>query len=108
MQILYLSHCVPNPPDKGEKIRAYHVLKHLARNHSVHVVCFARSEGELSAARELERTSASLYVERFYPGAALARAAVKFGAGRCLTLSYYQSARMKAYVEGMPRPDLTV
>jgi sugar transferase (PEP-CTERM/EpsH1 system associated) len=108
MQILYLSHCVPNPPDKGEKIRAYHVLKHLARTHAVHVVCFARSEEEESGARELARTSASVYVERFSPTAALARAAARFGIGGCLTLSYYHSARMRAYVESLPRPAATV
>jgi sugar transferase (PEP-CTERM/EpsH1 system associated) len=108
MQILYLSHCVPNPPDKGEKIRAYHVLKHLARTHAVHVACFARSAGEEAAARELARTSASLYVERFCPPVALARAAARFGIGRCLTLSYYESAQMRAYVENLPRPEVTV
>jgi sugar transferase (PEP-CTERM/EpsH1 system associated) len=108
MQILYLSHCVPNPPDKGEKIRAYHVLKHLARTHAVHVVCFARSQEEEAGARELARTSASVYVERFSPTVALARAAARFGIGGCLTLSYYQSARMRAYVESLPRPEATV
>ena len=108
MQILYLSHCVPNPPDKGEKIRAYHVLKHLARTHAVHVVCFARSEEEEAGARELARTSASVYVERFSPTVALARAAARFGIGGCLTLSYYESARMRAYVESLPRPAATV
>lgn len=108
MQILYLSHCVPNPPDKGEKIRAYHVLKHLALTHAVHLVCFARSEREEAAARELDRTCASVYVERFCPPVALARAAARFGIGRCLTLSYYESARMRAYVASLPRPEVTV
>ena len=30
MNILYVSHCVPFPPDKGERIRAYHVVRSLA------------------------------------------------------------------------------
>jgi polysaccharide biosynthesis protein PslH len=108
MQILYLSHCVPNPPDKGEKIRAYHVLKHLSRAHTVRVVCFARSEAEVAAAQELRKTCPSVYVERLRPAVALALAAAKFGFGRCLTLSFYESARMKAYVESLPRPEVTV
>jgi sugar transferase (PEP-CTERM/EpsH1 system associated) len=108
MQILYLSHCVPNPPDKGEKIRAYHVLKHLSRTHAVRVVCFARSEAEVAAAQELQATCSSVYVERLRPAVALTRAAVRFGAGSCLTLSYYESAGMKAYVDSLPRPEVTV
>jgi sugar transferase (PEP-CTERM/EpsH1 system associated) len=108
MQILYLSHCVPNPPDKGEKIRAYHVLKHLSRTHAVRVVCFAKSEAEVAAARELEETCSSVYVERLRPTLALAVAALGFAAGRCLTSSFYGSARMRAYVGRLPRSDVTV
>jgi sugar transferase (PEP-CTERM/EpsH1 system associated) len=72
------------------------------------VVCFARSEGEEAAARELAGKCASVYVERFHPVPALAGAAFRFAAGKCLTLAYYESARMKAYVESLPRPEATV
>jgi sugar transferase (PEP-CTERM/EpsH1 system associated) len=40
-RILYLVHRVPYPPDKGDRIRAFHVLKHLARDASVSVACLA-------------------------------------------------------------------
>jgi hypothetical protein len=35
--ILYLCHCAPTLPDKGERIRAYHEVKYLARRYRVHV-----------------------------------------------------------------------
>ncbi|MDB5445440.1 MAG: Sugar transferase, PEP-CTERM/EpsH1 system associated [Phenylobacterium sp.] len=34
-KILFLAHRVPFPPDKGDKIRAFHILKHLAARHDV-------------------------------------------------------------------------
>lgn len=34
-KILFLAHRTPFPPDKGDKIRAFHVLRHLARRHDV-------------------------------------------------------------------------
>ncbi|WP_454760915.1 TIGR03087 family PEP-CTERM/XrtA system glycosyltransferase [Caulobacter segnis] len=34
-KILFLSHRAPFPPDKGDKIRAFHMLRHLARHHEV-------------------------------------------------------------------------
>jgi sugar transferase (PEP-CTERM/EpsH1 system associated) len=34
-KILFLSHRAPYPPDKGEKIRAFHILEHLTRHHDV-------------------------------------------------------------------------
>lgn len=34
-KILFLSHRAPFPPDKGDKIRSFHMLRHLARRHEV-------------------------------------------------------------------------
>ena len=34
-KILFLAHRVPFPPNKGDKIRAFHILEHLSRNHQV-------------------------------------------------------------------------
>jgi sugar transferase (PEP-CTERM/EpsH1 system associated) len=34
-RILFLAHRVPFPPNKGDKIRAFHELKHLARRHDI-------------------------------------------------------------------------
>lgn len=40
-EILFLAHRIPYPPDRGDKIRAYHLLRHLAKRHRVHLVAFA-------------------------------------------------------------------
>ncbi|MGN8000610.1 TIGR03087 family PEP-CTERM/XrtA system glycosyltransferase [Sphingomonas sp. 22176] len=45
--ILFLAHRIPFPPDRGDKIRAYHLLRHLARNHRVHLVAFADDPEDL-------------------------------------------------------------
>lgn len=45
--ILFLAHRMPFPPDRGDKIRAYHLLRHLARNHRVHLVAFADDPEDL-------------------------------------------------------------
>jgi sugar transferase (PEP-CTERM/EpsH1 system associated) len=39
-EILFLAHRIPYPPTKGDKIRAWHFLAHLARTHVVHLACF--------------------------------------------------------------------
>jgi sugar transferase (PEP-CTERM/EpsH1 system associated) len=38
---LYLVHRVPYPPDKGDRIRAFHVLRFLAARGRVHLACLA-------------------------------------------------------------------
>lgn len=98
MDILFLSHCVPNPPDKGEKIRSCHQLRYLSRRHRVHLVCFARSEEELEAARQLESICASVHAELLHGVPALARGMAKFALGGCLNEAYYSSQSMREYI----------
>jgi sugar transferase (PEP-CTERM/EpsH1 system associated) len=107
MDLLYLSHCVPDPPDKGEKIRAHHALNHLARRDRVHLVCFARRPSEIAVAQALRDRCASVYVEPCGRAPALCRAAVRFAGGRCLTTSYFGSRKMRDYVGLLPRVDCT-
>ena len=39
-ELLFLCHRLPYPPDKGDKIRAWHMLRHLAQRHRVHLGTF--------------------------------------------------------------------
>ena len=39
--ILYLVHRVPYPPDKGDRIRAFHLLRWLSERAAVHLACLA-------------------------------------------------------------------
>jgi len=47
--ILFLAHRSPFPPDRGDKIRTFNVLKHLATRHRVHLVAFADDPRDLEA-----------------------------------------------------------
>lgn len=46
MRILSLSHRFPYPPTFGSKVRAFNVIRHLARDHEVTVLSLARSADE--------------------------------------------------------------
>src|SRR5438445_2270701 len=39
--LLYLVHRVPYPPDKGDRIRAFQLLRYLGRHAAVHLACLA-------------------------------------------------------------------
>jgi len=39
-ELLYLVHRIPYPPNKGDKIRSFHLLQHLAQSYKVHVGAF--------------------------------------------------------------------
>lgn len=53
MRILYLCHRIPYPPNKGEKIRAFHQLRALAEVHEVDLFTLADDPADLAEAGAL-------------------------------------------------------
>jgi sugar transferase (PEP-CTERM/EpsH1 system associated) len=51
---LYLVHRLPYPPDKGDRIRAYHVIRHLSRRAHVYLACLADEPVPEESVRALE------------------------------------------------------
>src|SRR5262245_6862992 len=54
-RVLYLTHRVPFPPDKGDRIRNYHLLRQLARRGKVWLGCLADEPVPAETAAELNR-----------------------------------------------------
>jgi sugar transferase (PEP-CTERM/EpsH1 system associated) len=52
---LYLVHRLPYPPDKGDRIRAFHLLKYLGRHCAVHVASLADESVPEETAQALRR-----------------------------------------------------
>ncbi len=102
MDILYLSHCVPNPPNKGEKIRAHYEVMQLARSHRLHLCCFARNQAEVLDAEKLKDVCASVHVEML-PRFALPKALARFAFGGCLNTAFYRSPSMLSYIKRLAR-----
>jgi sugar transferase (PEP-CTERM/EpsH1 system associated) len=99
--ILFLAHRIPFPPDRGDKIRSWHILKHLGKLGPVHLACFADDEADaahlpaLRAAMGGALGEAHVEVRRIHKAAAGARALVT---GRPVSLALFDSARLRAFV----------
>src|SRR5262245_20365729 len=60
--LLYLTHRVPYPPDKGDRIRNWNVLRFLARRAPVHLACLADEPVADDTRRILSETCARVGV----------------------------------------------
>lgn len=100
--ILFLAHRIPFPPDRGDKIRSWHLLRHLASLGRVHLACFADDEADaahlpaLRAALGHRLGEAHVEVRTRSKAAAGARALIE---GRPVSLTLFDSARLRAFVE---------
>ncbi|GIX16492.1 MAG: glycosyl transferase [Rhodothalassiaceae bacterium] len=99
MRILCLFHRVPFPPDKGEKLRAHHQLRALARHFTLEVAAFhdegPREEAEAFLAAHAEHWTL-VPLGRLRP---LLRGALALAAGRPLSAGYFRHSGIAAAVE---------
>lgn len=63
-EILFLSHRMPYPPDRGDKIRSHHILRKLATLAPVHVATFADDERDIAEEVELAAVARSYRLVR--------------------------------------------
>jgi len=64
VNILFLSHRLPFPPNRGDRILAYHLLRHMRAYAAVDVVSLVHSSEEASQASGLSDIAASVHVMR--------------------------------------------
>jgi len=96
--LLLLIHRIPYPPNKGDKIRSYHLLKHLAQHYRVHLATFVDDEDDWQHVPRVEALCASSHFARLNPTTARVRSLGALLANRSLSLDYYRDAGMSAWV----------
>jgi len=104
-ELLFLAHRIPYPPDRGDKIRSWHMLRHLAGLARVHLACFADDEADaahLPALRAALPALGEVHVEVRRTGRAVAAARALLE-GRPLSLAAFDSPAMRRFVEATAR-----
>ena len=97
--LLFLSHRIPYPPNKGEKIRAYHWLRALSRHWRVHLGTFIDDPDDLEGLQALQELCAEIKVVRLRANPARIRAlAALMGSSRSLSVAYYHSPALQRWV----------
>ena len=100
--ILFLSHCAPTLPDKGERIRAFHEVQYLAKRYRVHVAAFTQESRLLETTGPVKAICGSLHIEllkwKDRPGQGL-----QFLLGNSLTGSFYHHRSLRHYVQQLCR-----
>ena len=102
-KILYLVHRIPFPPNKGDKIRSYHLLKYLSERYEVHLGAFVDDPDDFQHSSELEKFSQSHFFCPLDPGKAKVRSLQGFFQRNALSLPYYRDGRMQQWVDEVLR-----
>ena len=99
-EILFIAHRVPFPPDRGDKIRSYNELIHLAKLAPVHLAAFADDPRDLNHGEALSEITASHCVIQRKMSRPVA--AVKGLLGRePLSVALFRDGALRAYIENV-------
>ena len=96
--LLFLSHRIPYPPNKGDKIRSYHLLKYLSLNYKVHLGTFIDDPIDCQYTGKLDTLCASTCYIQLKPFLAKINSLQGLLTGEPLSLPYYRNKRMQEWV----------
>jgi polysaccharide biosynthesis protein PslH len=96
--ILFLSHRLPWPPDKGDKIRSYHLLRRLAEHSRVYLGTFVDDPADWRYLAPVEALCADTCIRSLTPWATRRRALGALLRGEPLTVGVYRDRVMRRWI----------
>ncbi len=99
--VLYLVHRMPYPPNKGDKVRSFHHLKHLAARHRVFLGTFIDDPDDERHLPAVRAFCAEVHAPRLNPLVARVASLAGLLGPQALTLRYYAQASMARWVQGV-------
>lgn len=103
-EILFLAHRLPYPPNKGDKIRSFHMLRHLAQGHRVHVGSFIDDPKDVRHRPHVSKLAGGdVYAPVLSSRLSRLRSLRGLLTGSSCTEAYYASRGMAAWVQRLLR-----
>ena len=99
--VLFLAHRLPYPPNKGDKIHTYHLLKHLAARHRVLLGTFVDDPEDEQYVDTVRAMCAEFHVSRLRPRTARVKSLVGLATREALSVAYYRDAALRRWVQGV-------
>jgi len=96
--LLYLVHRIPYPPNKGDKVRSFNILRQLARRHRVFLGTFVDHPDDVQYIDTLAEWCEEAKVIRLDPRTSRLASLRGLLTGEALSVPYYRSAALAEWV----------
>ncbi|WP_448565111.1 TIGR03087 family PEP-CTERM/XrtA system glycosyltransferase [Thalassotalea ganghwensis] len=96
--LLYLCHRIPYPPNKGDKIRSFNILKKLSEHFDIYLGCFIDDPFDQQYVSKLEDYCQEVFSLNQHKTMAKLKGLKAFLVGQPITLPYYFDLAMKQWV----------
>lgn len=99
--LLFLAHRIPFPPNKGDKIRSFHLLRHLGTRYAIHLGAFVDDPDDWHYLDALQPYCASIKLLPLHPRRARLASLRGLLSGEALTLPYYRNTALQRWADGL-------
>jgi sugar transferase (PEP-CTERM/EpsH1 system associated) len=96
--LLFLAHRLPYPPEKGDRIRSWHILRHLAERHRVHLGCFYDDRADARHVAALEKICTSVMCLPIHPLLRRVKSLAALRSGEALSVAYFRDPRLMRWI----------
>jgi len=96
--LLFLVHRIPYPPNKGDKIRSFNLLKHLAQDHRIYLGAFVDDPDDWCHRDLLSQYCEEIFLAPIQPRRNKLRSLSGLLTGEALSLVYYRDSDMSRWV----------
>lgn len=101
--LLFLAHRIPYPPNKGDKIRSWNILRHLVERYRVHLGCFVDDPDDWRHLDTVREICGECHFEKLDPTTAKIKSLTSLARGEPLTLGYYRSREFRSWIDAQVR-----
>ncbi len=89
MNILYLAHRIPYPPNKGDKIRSFNEIKYLASKQTIDLICLADDPQDLLQKEALQKYCRKVFVYPISTTWSKMRGLAGLFSGKSISVAYF-------------------
>ena len=99
MNILFISHRIPYPPNKGDRIRSYNILKYLAKRHTVYLAFLIDNNENINNIEPLNNMVEELYYEEISPFTKKVLSCLHLLGREPLSVPYFYSKKLQHKIQ---------
>lgn len=102
-ELLFLSHRIPYPPTKGDKIRSWNFLRHLATRYEIRLGCFIDDPNDRQYLSALRAICSEVFAVDLHPAMSRLRCLRALCRMQPLTLGYFRDSAIDHWLDGILR-----
>ncbi len=97
--LIFLCHRIPYPPNKGDKIRSYHILKELSGQYNVHIAMFIDDPEDKQHVSHVSGLCESLWFREINPSVRKMVTLPYLFSTTSLTEAYYKDSGLRSWLK---------